>query len=125
MMKIDMIKPLSIAALFALGAPALAQDSGTAAPEDTVETQAPEAEMPAVDMGTEVTGEERKPGQPYVTEVVGDWEMKCLTNPNGDDPCQMYQLLKDEQGNSVAEVSLGKLPEGGQAVSGGNHCGAA
>ncbi len=118
MMKIDMIKPLSIAALFALGAPALAQDSGTAAPEDTVETQAPEAEMPAVDMGTEVTGEERKPGQPYVTEVVGDWEMKCLTNPNGDDPCQMYQLLKDEQGNSVAEVSLGKLPEGGQAVSG-------
>ena len=113
MMKVNMIKPLSIAALLALTTPVFAQDSGTETP-----VEAPAAEAPAVDMGTEVTGEERKPGQPYVTEVVGDWEMKCLTNPNGDDPCQMYQLLQDEQGNSVAEVSLGKLPAGGQAASG-------
>ncbi len=37
---------------------------------------------------------------------------------NGSDPCQLYQLLKDADGNSVAEISLFDLPEGGQAAAG-------
>ncbi len=69
-------------------------------------------------MGTEVTDGELTPGQPYISAAHGEWELKCLNNPEGDDPCQMYQLLKDGSGNSVAEVSLGKLPTGGQAVAG-------
>ncbi len=62
----------------------------------------------------------RQPGQTYIEKVVGDWERKCITLPEGqgDNPCQMYQLLKDDKGNAVAEVSLGRLPDGGQAVAG-------
>ena len=58
-------------------------------------------------------------GQTYVREVVQDWEIQCVKTETGEDePCQMYQLLQNEAGNPVAEVSLFKLPQGGQAVAG-------
>jgi len=58
-------------------------------------------------------------GQPYTRETIGDWEMRCLRVAEGEEePCQMYQLLDDGQGAPVAEVSLFRLPEGGQAVAG-------
>ncbi|WP_424943400.1 invasion associated locus B family protein [Aliiroseovarius crassostreae] len=130
-MKAELIKSLSVAAILAMGTAALAQD-GTepaategeaaettqAAPADGAGETAGEAAEGGLSMGTEVAEGELKPGQPYVQEKEGDWEIKCLKNPDGDDPCQMYQLLTDEQGNSVAEVSMGKLPAGGQAVVG-------
>lgn len=125
-----LIKPLSMAALLAFSAPALAQDS-TEPAADTAAEAAPAAEAPAEagdttqaapqtgpDMGTEVSEETLQPGQPYVAKTEGDWELKCLNNPDDEDPCQMYQLLRDDEGNSVAEVSLGRLPAGGKAVSG-------
>ncbi|HBU13656.1 MAG TPA: invasion associated locus B family protein, partial [Gemmobacter sp.] len=33
-------------------------------------------------------------------------------------PCQLYQLLQDQQGNSVSEIALFPLPAGQQAVAG-------
>lgn len=56
----------------------------------------------------------------YVRETIGDWSIQCLRNPDGDDPCQLYQLLNDADGNSVAEVSLFKVEGQGQAVAGAN-----
>jgi len=58
-------------------------------------------------------------GQTYVKEVLQDWELQCIrTEDVATEPCQMYQLLQDENDNPVAEVSLFRLPEGGQAVAG-------
>lgn len=58
-------------------------------------------------------------GQTYVREVEQDWEIQCVKTETGEgEPCQMYQLLQNEAGNPVAEVSLFKLPAGGQAVAG-------
>ena len=57
-------------------------------------------------------------GRPYTKEVVGAWEMRCIKTEEGEDPCQMYQLMDDGQGNPVAEFSLFRLPEGGKAVAG-------
>jgi len=57
-------------------------------------------------------------GQPYTKEVVGAWEMRCIKTEEEVDPCQMYQLLADSEGNPVSEVSLFRLPEGGKAVAG-------
>lgn len=127
-MKVDLIKTLPLAALLAFAAPALAQETAsedaateaTEAAEATAEAEnTPEAGQPKVDMGQPVD-DTRQPGQTYVERVEGDWERKCITLPEGqgDDPCQMYQLLKDEAGNAVAEISLGKLPAGGQAAAG-------
>jgi len=57
-------------------------------------------------------------GRPYTREVVGAWEMRCIKTEEETDPCQMYQLVNDPDGNPVAEVSLFRLPAGGQAVAG-------
>ena len=58
-------------------------------------------------------------GQPYVRDTFGDWEMRCLRTEDGKDPCNLYQLLNDQNGNSVAEVNLFGLAPGQEAVVGG------
>ena len=58
-------------------------------------------------------------GQPYIREEFGDWALRCLRAPEGqDDPCQLYQLLLDADGNAVAEISMFPLPGGGRAAAG-------
>ncbi|MEM9969134.1 MAG: invasion associated locus B family protein [Pseudomonadota bacterium] len=57
-------------------------------------------------------------GKPYTAEVIGDWEMRCIKTEQDADPCQMYQLLVDDQQAPVAEISLFRLPDGGQAEAG-------
>lgn len=57
-------------------------------------------------------------GKPYTQEVIGAWEMRCIKTEEEVDPCQMYQLLDDGQGAPVAEISLFRLPDGGQAEAG-------
>ena len=41
-----------------------------------------------------------------------------MRTEDGKDPCQLYQLLKDNKGNSVAEISLFGLPDGQKAAAG-------
>jgi len=57
-------------------------------------------------------------GKPYTSEVIGAWEMRCIKTTDETDPCQLYQLLDDGQGNPVSEVSLFRLPAGGKAQAG-------
>jgi len=57
-------------------------------------------------------------GETYLADTFGDWEMRCVRMPDGADPCQMYQLLLDEQGNAVAEISMFGLEGAGEAVAG-------
>ncbi len=57
-------------------------------------------------------------GKPYAKEVIGAWELRCIKLEEGEEPCQMYQLMDDGQGAPVAEVSLFRLPPGGKAVAG-------
>ena len=104
---------LAALACFALSGAAMAQE--TATQEETPNT-VPTSE------GDLSLGEDTsvpQVGQTYVREVVQDWEIQCVKTQTGEDePCQMYQLLQNEAGNPVAEVSLFKLPQGGQAVAG-------
>lgn len=122
-MKIELIKSLSLIAALSMGTAGFAQDATDTPTEDTTTaettTEDAPAPQPAVDLGEPVDGE-RQPGQTYVEKVSGDWERKCIVLPEGrgEDPCQLYQLLKDDTGNAVAEISMGKLPEGGKAVAG-------
>jgi len=57
-------------------------------------------------------------GQPYTRETHGDWEIRCIRTENGKDPCQLYQLIQDDQGNAVAEISLFPFPPGQPAAAG-------
>ncbi|MBD3787807.1 MAG: invasion associated locus B family protein, partial [Sphingomonadales bacterium] len=58
------------------------------------------------------------PGTTYIAETHGDWSIQCARTVEGTDPCQMYQLLKDANGTSVADISIFPLPAGGKAVAG-------
>lgn len=105
-----MTRPASrtlIAAAFVLACAgnALAQDQPA---EDT-----PSAPADLLSMGEEVLGGE---GEPYLAETFGDWEMRCI-RVEGPDPCQLYQLLTDADGNSVAEISIFDLVDAGEAVA--------
>ena len=57
-------------------------------------------------------------GAPYVAEVFDAWEKRCVRQEDGNDPCQIYQLIGDGSGGSVAEFTVFLFPEGGGAVAG-------
>ena len=58
-------------------------------------------------------------GEPYEREVFGDWALRCIKAEEGArDPCNLYQLLVNEDGIAVAEFNLFPLPEGQRAAAG-------
>jgi invasion protein IalB len=96
------------------GLAAFAQE--TAAPA----TEAPAATAPAATdlaMG-EPAQDPNAIGSTYSKAVFDAWDLRCVRTETGQDPCQLYQLLKDGEGTSVAEFNLFDLPEGGEAVAG-------
>lgn len=111
-------------ALALAAAPVLAQETTTEAPA----AEAPAADAPVADglnMGTEagapvvpLTQETAEVGQTYTLAAFELWEQRCTKMADGSDPCQLYQLLKDKDGNNVAEISMFPLPAGGQAAAG-------
>ncbi len=59
-------------------------------------------------------------GTTYVRDTFGDWEMRCITAPEGQpEPCQLYQLVTDGQDNPVAEFNLFTVPEGNGDLAAG------
>lgn len=112
---------LGLTALVALtiGTASVAQE--TAAPAEA-EKPADAAAAEGLSMGQEAGAEGAPPadgvGSSYVQASFDAWEQRCVRTEDGADPCQLYQLLKDAQGNSVAEFSMFNLPEGGEAAAG-------
>ena len=101
----NLLTRLSIIAALALTGPAIAQDD-TPAPAD-----------PGLAMG-ETVEDGPQTGEPYIREISGDWALECLRVDEGEEPCQIYQTLTDDEENQVANVRMFKLPAGGQAVAG-------
>lgn len=54
----------------------------------------------------------------YVDATHGDWEVVCMRTEEAEDPCQMYQLLRDGDGNATAEITMFPLPPGQDAAAG-------
>ena len=81
-----------------------------AAPSDLAMGQDPNAGLPAQ--------ADAAVGAVYLAASFEKWEQRCTKTADGADPCLLYQLLKDKDGNSVAEISMFGLPAGGQAVAG-------
>lgn len=121
-------KTLPLIALLALSAPAFAQESTTetesdeapaAAAESTGEAGPTNLATEGLSLGEEVT-EGPQEGQTYTLSTHGDWEIRCVKQGEGQDPCQLYQLLRDAEGNSVAEVNMFGLGNAGEVVAGAN-----
>ena len=112
------LRLLSTVALLALPLAAPAQDTAEdAAPDAPAEDAA--TDDPAADLALgQPVSDEPAIGQPYDREFFGDWSLRCLRTEEGPEPCQLYQLLLDTEGNAVAEFSLFPLPEGSRAAAG-------
>ncbi|KUF11705.1 invasion associated locus B family protein [Pseudoponticoccus marisrubri] len=113
-----MTKPLLLLSLIAaLGTtPALAQDAPAEEDAPTTGTNI----GGGLDLGEDATaGAQQQGPNTYIRDTYDDWSLQCLEVAEADDVCQMYQLLKDGEDNSVAEVSIFRLQNGGQAVAGG------
>jgi len=103
----------------ALAAPLAAQEATTETPAPaTTEPAAPADPAAGLDLGTPVESGEPAVGQAYTRETFGDWSMRCIKAAEGPDPCQLYQLLFDGQGNAVAEILMFPLPPGSRAAAG-------
>ena len=57
-------------------------------------------------------------GQPYIAERIGDWNMRCIRSENGQDPCELFQLLVNNEGNPLSEIMVFPLPQGQVAIAG-------
>ena len=96
--------------------PAGQAPAGDPAPATAADPAASPA-VPGLSLGEQVT-DESPIGTTYVAQSFDAWQLTCTKSETGVDPCQLYQLMQDDQGNSVAEVSMFNLPKGQQAVAG-------
>ena len=102
-------------------APDAQTDAAPAAPATEPDGQADAATQPPGDAGSGLSlGDEGQPqvGEVYTRDAFTDWELRCERAEEGEDPCQLYQLLQDQNDNSVAEISVFALPEGSDAAAG-------
>lgn len=113
------MRNLTLALVLSLSTfPAFAQETTAPAAEDA-------APADGLSMGTEVgappaikTKETAAVGEAYLAANFEQWEQRCEKTADGKDPCQLFQLLKDTDGNAVSEFSIFSLPAGGQAAAG-------
>ncbi len=45
-------------------------------------------------------------GTVYIGAEFDDWALRCVRAADGPDPCRLYQLLFDDQGNTVSEITM-------------------
>lgn len=108
---------LPLAATLALSSAMAVQAQDTAAPEATEEAEETTGIQDQLSLG-EDADKDPDLGKPYTAEVSGAWDVRCIKTEQESDPCQLYQLINDAEDNPVAEVSIFRLPEGGQAIAG-------
>lgn len=111
---------LPLALTLAMGSAAALQAQSNTTSEDATTEESTAGPAPLENELSLGEDADRDPdlGKPYTSEVIGAWEMRCIKTEEETDPCQMYQLVNDVDGNPVAEVSLFRLPDGGKAVAG-------
>lgn len=99
-------------------APEAAAPEAAAEPAPVTAPAAP-ADSPAADAAPAAESAEAPRDEivaSYYTKAThGDWLLRCLRTPDGNDPCELYQLLRDEDETPVAEISV--VPFQGQAAA--------
>ncbi|MFS4437751.1 invasion associated locus B family protein [Paracoccaceae bacterium GXU_MW_L88] len=96
-------------------ADAAADDSAAEATDEAdTSTEGDSAESDA-DTGETAEGEAAESAPQVTRETFDDWEVQCI---EGTQTCVMNQVLEDENGNPVVEVSIRPLQEDGEADAG-------
>lgn len=112
-------RTFALVAAIGLAAPVWAQSDTTteapAAEATTAETTAPEATSGVSVSDRPAATEDSADG--YLASEHGAWQIRCLHAEDGSDPCQMYQVVKDDKGNSVADMLVLLPGEGEDAAA--------
>lgn len=112
MIKSSLLAPCLATAFFLFGLPATpahAQDSDG----NQLTAQGLSLGSPAPD-----PAEDLEVGEMYFEGEFNDWSLRCIKVAEGEDPCQMYQLLADEGGSPIIEFTMFRLPENSEAAAG-------
>lgn len=115
----DAAKAVTDAADKAEAEMAATKDEGEATEAKATESEQPaqpEGEAPAP--SDEAADDAPQVGAYYGKSTHNDWMLRCIKTPDGNDPCELYQLLKTDEGVAVAEVTMIPLRNGGKAVAG-------
>ncbi len=112
---------IAFCGVLALPSTLWAQETAAPATEPApAETPVPDATTPEnnLPLGQEVG--DGGIGSTYSAGAFDDWDQRCARSGTDADPCQLYQLLKDQAGSSVAEFTVFGLPAGtgGEAEAG-------
>lgn len=96
-----------------------AQDQPTSE-EATTEGEATENSGEQIPGGLAIGVEstETQVGETYELRKIQSWNLRCVRAENGNDPCRLHQLLRDEQDTPVAEINFFTVPEGGKIAAG-------
>lgn len=103
---------------FALAVSPLAVNAQTTETDEEAAADTDTSSVPGTDLAIGQPVNEDGVGRTYVKDNFGDWELRCIKTENGNDPCQLYQLLADGEGNSVAEINL-FVVNGNEQIAGG------
>ena len=58
-------------------------------------------------------------GEGYLREKYGEWELRCIkAEVMKDEECRVFNFLVDQDGNTIAQLDMQVLSEGGKAVAG-------
>ena len=79
--------------------------------------QAQSTSGPTLDLGQPVTAGPL-PGERYSKQTFDAWELACIKTETDTDPCSLLQIMTDPENQPMAEFSLFRLAEGGQAMAG-------
>jgi invasion protein IalB len=111
----DLLKTVPFLVLMAFGGAALAQTATNETPApDAAATEEAAPNPMALSMGNDGPAV----GDVYIADTFDDWELRCIKSEGDQDPCQLYQLLKDPKGNPVAEMNIFPLTSEDQAAAG-------
>jgi invasion protein IalB len=85
---------------------------------DTTETQTVKSEDQTFPVSEDPKD---KIGAEYIEEEHGDWKIVCISTGKDSKPnCRVFQLLKDDSGGAVAELSMLTLSGEAKAAAGVN-----
>lgn len=111
------ILPLPFVFFLVLATPAFAQSADESQASGANEESGENSGALALSMGLEDDGE-LTIGTIYLEDAYGDWELRCIKSEESADPCQLYQLIDDDQGNPMAEISIFTVEHEKPAVAG-------
>ena len=107
---------LSASLLFCVMSTSTWAQDDAATPESPAEATEEDTDS-VLDLGTPVD-QEPALGSRYSKQTFGDWDLACIRTENETDPCSLFQVMTDDTGNPIAEFSLFRIENGGQAKAG-------